>query len=205
MTAALAALNRRTFASLRKHRNYRLFFAGQVVSLAGTWMQNIALAWFVVELTHSPVAVGLLAFCRFIPFTLFGMVSGVVVDRLDIRRLVISTQIASMVVSIALAALAFAGGADMVSGIFRGTIWNQTIPDHLRGRLAGIEQISYSTGPLLGNVEAGLVASLAGLRASVVSGGILCVVGVALAALALPAFRRYDARERTSARAAPAS
>jgi MFS family permease len=51
---------------------------------------------------------------------------------------------------IAVAALAFAGGADMSSGIFRGTIWNTTIPDHLRGRLAGIEQVSYSAGPLLG-------------------------------------------------------
>jgi MFS family permease len=95
---------------------------------------------------------------------------------------------------LALAGLAFAGGADMVSGIFRGTIWNQTIPDHLRGRLAGIEQVSYSTGPLLGNLEAGVVASIAGLRASVVSGGVLCVLGVAVAATLLPAFRRYDAR-----------
>jgi len=74
------------------------------------------------------------------------------------------------------------------------TIWNQTIPDRLRGRLAGIEQISYTSGPLLGNVEAGVVASLAGVRASVVSGGVLCVVGVVHAAIALPAFRRYDAR-----------
>jgi MFS family permease len=95
---------------------------------------------------------------------------------------------------LALAALAAAGAADMISGIFRSTIWNQTIPDHLRGRLAGIEQVSYSSGPLLGNLEAGVVASLAGLRASTVSGGVLCVVGVALAAFALPAFRRYDAR-----------
>jgi Major Facilitator Superfamily len=95
---------------------------------------------------------------------------------------------------LALAALAFAGAADMVSGIFRSTIWNQTIPDRLRGRLAGIEQVSYSTGPLLGDVEAGVVGSLAGVRASIVSGGALCVVGVAVAALLLPAFRRYDAR-----------
>lgn len=98
---------------------------------------------------------------------------------------------------LALAALVFAGGADMISGIFRGTIWNMTIPDHLRGRLAGIEQVSYSTGPLLGNLEAGVVATLAGLRTSVVSGGILCVLGVALAAIALPAFRRYDERHDT--------
>ncbi len=103
---------------------------------------------------------------------------------------------------LAAAALAFAGAADMVSGIFRGTIWDMTIPDELRGRLAGIEQVSYSTGPLLGNLEAGVVASLAGLRTSVVSGGVLCVIGVALAALALPAFRRYDDRRHAPAVAA---
>ena len=91
---------------------------------------------------------------------------------------------------LALLALALAGAADMISGIFRSTIWNQTIPDRLRGRLAGIEQVSYSSGPLLGDVEAGIVGSLAGVR----SGGVLCVVGVGIAALLLPAFRRYDAR-----------
>lgn len=95
---------------------------------------------------------------------------------------------------LACAGLVIAGFADMLSGVFRSTIWNQTIPDRLRGRLAGIEQLSYSTGPLLGNVESGVVASLVGVRASIVSGGILCVAGVAVAALALPAFRRYDAR-----------
>jgi MFS family permease len=95
---------------------------------------------------------------------------------------------------LALVFLGAAGAADMISGVFRGTLWNQTIPDRLRGRLAGIEQVSYSSGPLLGNLEAGVVAAIAGVRASVVSGGILCVVGVGLFALALPVFRRYDAR-----------
>ena len=66
---------------------------------------------------------------------------------------------------------------DMISGLFRSVIWNSTIPDELRGRLAGIEQVSYSTGPLLGNVESGVAASLVGVRAAVVSGGMLCVVG----------------------------
>jgi len=103
----------RTFASLRKHRNYRLFFGGQVVSLAGTWMQNIALAWLVVELSDSPLAVGLLAFCRFIPFTLLGLVAGVAVDRFDVRRLVITTQSAQMVVAVALAALTLSGAATL--------------------------------------------------------------------------------------------
>ena len=96
----------------------------------------------------------------------------------------------------ALLALTLAGYCDMVSGIFRGAIWNETIPDRLRGRLAGIEQISYSTGPLLGNVEAGAVAAVAGLRVSIASGGILCVAGVGVAIALLPKFWRYDAGPR---------
>jgi MFS family permease len=109
VTAAILALPRRTFASVRKHRNYRLFFTGQVISLVGTWMQNIALAWYVIELTHSAVAVGFLAFCRFAPFTVFGLISGVAADRFDNRRLVMLTQTASMVVAAALTVLAFSG------------------------------------------------------------------------------------------------
>ena len=97
--------------------------------------------------------------------------------------------------TLALVGLVIAGFADMVSGIFRSTIWNQTIPDRLRGRLAGIELVSYSAGPTLGNVEAGVVASLAGLRTSIVSGGMLCIAGVVAAAALLPAFRDYDSRE----------
>ena len=95
---------------------------------------------------------------------------------------------------VALVFLGLAGAADMISGIFRGTLWNQTIPDRLRGRLAGIEQVSYSSGPLLGNLEAGVVASLTSVRVSVVSGGIFCVAGVGIFALLLPAFRHYDSR-----------
>jgi MFS family permease len=109
MTAALLALNARTFASLRRHRNYRLFFTGQVISVSGTWMQNIALAWLVVELTHSPLAVGALAFCRFLPFTIFGLVAGVVADRIDNRKLVITTQSVSMTFSAILAVLVLTG------------------------------------------------------------------------------------------------
>jgi MFS family permease len=96
---------------------------------------------------------------------------------------------------LALLFLALAGAADGVSGVFRMTIWNQTIPDHMRGRLAGIEMISYLTGPYLGNAEAGIVASAFGLRASVVSGGVLCVVGSVVLGLLLPKFIRYDGRE----------
>ena len=96
---------------------------------------------------------------------------------------------------LAIVGLVVAGGADMVSGLCRTTMWNQSIPDSLRGRLAGIEMLSYSSGPTLGNVEAGLVESLAGLRASIVSGGVLCVVGTVALAAALPRFWNYDAAE----------
>jgi MFS family permease len=95
--------------------------------------------------------------------------------------------------------LALAGGADMVSGIFRMTMWNQTIPDSLRGRLAGIEMVSYMSGPLLGHTEAGAVAALFGVRASVVSGGVLCVIGVLACGMLLPRFVRYDARSFAAA------
>lgn len=94
----------------------------------------------------------------------------------------------------ALAWLAVAGAADAISGIFRMTIWNQTIPDALRGRLVSIEMVSYSSGPLLGHVEAGAAAAAFGLTASVVSGGVLCVVAVLASALWLPGFVRYDSR-----------
>ena len=90
--------------------------------------------------------------------------------------------------------LAVAGAADMVSGVFRSTIWNQSIPDELRGRLAGIELLSYSIGPVTGNARAGLVAGAWNVRGSVVSGGILCIVSVAVVASSIRTFLRYDDR-----------
>src|SRR5579884_993791 len=105
--------------------------------------------------------------------------------------------------ALALVFLALAGAADMVSGLFRGVIWNKTIPDALRGRLASIELVSYASGPLLGDVEAGVVASAFTPRISVSAGGVLCVAGVGLLALALPQFRRYDDRRHAPAAAEP--
>jgi MFS family permease len=96
--------------------------------------------------------------------------------------------------ALALFFLALAGAADALSGVFRSVMWNLTIPDSLRGRLASIELLSYSIGPTLGNFEAGVVASLFSVRTSILSGGFLTVVGCVLCAIALPAFRRYDER-----------
>ncbi len=91
--------------------------------------------------------------------------------------------------------LALAGAADMVSALFRFVIWNQTIPTYLRGRLAGLEMISYTSGPKLGDAEAGIVATLFSLRTSIVSGGILCVVGTLVVSALIPQFIKYDGRE----------
>lgn len=96
---------------------------------------------------------------------------------------------------LALIGLFIAGGGDMVSGIFRSTIWNQTIPDYLRGRLASIEMLSYLTGPMLGQTRAGLTARWTGAAGSVVWGGALCIAGTVALAAALPAFLRYDGRD----------
>ena len=108
MTAALLALNSRTFSSLRRHRNYRLFFTGQIISVTGSWMQDTALPWLILGLTGSPVYVGLLVFARYAPFLAFGLFSGVAADRFDNRRVVVATQTVSMLVASGLAVLAFA-------------------------------------------------------------------------------------------------
>lgn len=95
----------------------------------------------------------------------------------------------------ALLFLGAAGFFDMISGIFRGAIWNQTIPNFLRGRLASIEMISYLTGPMLGSAKMGIVAERFSVKTAIISGGILCVAAVGLTALFLPKFLAYDGRE----------
>jgi MFS family permease len=96
---------------------------------------------------------------------------------------------------VALFFLALAGSFDMVSAVFRMTMWSQTIPHHLRGRLAGLEMISYTSGPKLGDAEAGIVAALFSVRTSIVSGGILCVAGTAIISALIPQFIRYHGSE----------
>lgn len=97
---------------------------------------------------------------------------------------------------IALFFLALAGAFDAISGIFRMTMWNETIPNAIRGRMAGIEMISYLSGPRLGDTEAGLVAAAFGISASIISGGVLCVVGVMGCCYFLPKFWYYHADQQ---------
>ena len=91
----------------------------------------------------------------------------------------------------AMGCLAIAGAADMLSGVFRGTIWNETIPNTLRGRLAGIEMISYLTGPLIGGARAGFAADASTVPVAIWSGGIVCLLGMAVVGCLLPRFWQY--------------
>ena len=100
---------------------------------------------------------------------------------------------------LALVLLAVAGGADLVSAVLRGTMLLELTPDSLRGRLIGIEFAQVTSAPALGNLEAGALASATSIRTSIVSGGVACVVGCVVLALAFPALIRYDSRVREAA------
>jgi hypothetical protein len=105
-------------------------------------------------------------------------------------------------IAVALGCLVLAGAADMVSGIFRDTLWNQTIPDRLRGRMAGLELLSYGVGPSAGQIRAGAVASVTSARFSIASGGLCCAGAVGLVCLLLPGFTRYRAQASAPAQGA---
>ncbi|MGI8664608.1 MAG: MFS transporter, partial [Jatrophihabitans sp.] len=163
----------------------------------------MALFPFFAVVLNAPHEVGLLYAADSVGALLAGLVSGWVrrVHRHG-RAIIIAALCWGAAMGLAglmpnlglvLVLLACAGAADMVSGTFRGVIWDQTIPDELRGRLAGIELLSYSIGPTLGNARAGFMA-VRGVRFAISSGGLLCVLGVAAASAALPGFRRYDSR-----------
>src|SRR5678815_2302162 len=92
------------FRSLR-HRNFRLFWWGQLISLVGTWMQSVAQGWLMHRLTDSPLMLGLLGFFQFAPVTLFSLWAGVVADRVDKRKMLLVTQCAALVQAAVLAVL----------------------------------------------------------------------------------------------------
>ncbi|MGW6500350.1 MFS transporter [Nonomuraea angiospora] len=181
--------------------------------LVGTYLVDIAamvfamgtsLYPFLADELHSPQALGLLYSASAVGALVASITGGWAarVHRQGLGVIVAAALWGAAVAASALApnvwvlfaCLAFAGAADMVSGIFRMTMWNQTIPPELRGRLAGIELLSYASGPMLGNARASLMAKLGGTRFSLGAGGLLCVAAVLALAAALPAFRTYDDR-----------
>jgi MFS family permease len=101
-----------TFRALR-HRNYRLFYTGQAISLTGTWMQTVAQAWLVIELTDSKAAVGIVTTLQFLPITLFVLPAGVLADRVNKRDLIMATRALAMVQSLLLALLVATGSVEL--------------------------------------------------------------------------------------------
>jgi MFS family permease len=97
-----------TFRSLRNY-NYRLFFFGQMISLTGTWMQTIGQAWLVLDLTHSPLALGTVTMLQFLPISLLVLFGGVIADKVPKRRLLVLTQTAAMTQAFVLAFLTWSG------------------------------------------------------------------------------------------------
>src|SRR3989338_1523174 len=115
-----------------KHKNYRLFFAGQGVSLIGTWMQMVATSWLVYRLTGSAFYLGVVSFCDSAPIFLGAPIAGILADRWPRRRIVMMTQILSMLQAFLLAGLVFFNYANLtliiLLSLFRGLINTFDIP-----------------------------------------------------------------------------
>lgn len=171
---------------------------------AMTFAFPFALFPFIAQQWNAPWALGLLYSAGFAGGLAFGLTSGWAI-RIHHYGRAIALAAAAWGASIGLIALApsigwvlallaVAGYFDMLSGHFRGLLWNQSIPDEIRGRMAGIEMLSYSLGPQLGAVRSGVAAYFLGMRASLASGGILCIVAVGVTCVTLPALWIFDAR-----------
>jgi MFS family permease len=164
------------FRALR-HRNYRLYFFGQLTSLAGTWMQSAAQSWLVLKLTNSSMMLGVVSFAQFMPILLVGLFAGVVIDRIDRRRMLIGTQTLLMLSAFILAALTFSGRVRVVHVIllaaFNGTVGSFDMPgrqsfvvemvgyDDLANAIA-LNSMMFNGARMLGPAAAGLLIAWLG-------------------------------------------
>jgi MFS family permease len=198
-----------SFKSIK--RAWKYAFSRQ--ELVGTYFIDIAAMFFAMPQALYP-ALAVVYGDKYVGFFPAAIASGALVASLTsgwtkkINRHGLMVIIAAVLWGVAIVffglansiapALLFLGAAgffDMISGIFRGSIWNQTIPNYLRGRLASIEMMSYLTGPMLGSAKMGIVAELFGVKTAIVSGGALCIVAVLGSAVFLPKFAAYDGRD----------
>ena len=175
--ALVGAATRRTFRSLAV-RNYRLFFLGQLVSVSGTWMQQVAQSWLVLTLTGSGLDLGVTVALQFLPMLLFGMWGGVIADRFDKRRILLVTQAAAAVLALTLWALVAAGSVElwmvyvlafllgMVQMVDMPTRQSFVIemvgPDEVPNAV-GLNSAMFNAGRLLGPAAAGAVIATAGV------------------------------------------
>jgi len=180
------------FRALR-HRNFRLFLSGQIVSVTGTWMQRVALGWLVYRLTGSPFLLGVMGFAELIPNLVLAPIAGVWVDRLDRRRLVITTQVLAMVQALSLAALVLAGSTRIwplvVLSVFLGVVNAFDVPsrqsflvqmvggrDDLANAIA-LNSSAFNTARLVGPSVAGALIPLLG------EGGVFLLNGLSYVAV----------------------
>ena len=166
-----------TFAALAI-RNYRLFFAGQVVSNTGTWMQRIAQDWLVLQITNSPLAVGITTALQFLPMLLFGLWGGLLVDRYPKRLLLMITQTVMGLLAVILAVLTLAGAvqvwqvylialglglATVVDNPARQTFVNELVPKKLVRNAVGLNSGNFQLARMLGPAVAGVLISAVGI------------------------------------------
>lgn len=167
----------RTFTALTTHRNYRLYFSGQIITVVGQFMGDTALAWLTLSLTHSAAAVGVVIFCRFAPSTVFGLFAGIVADRFDNRKTLIAVQAVSLAVAATLATLTFThvvrpweldtlavvNGIILVAEPVRGTLIYQLVgPEDLANAIA-LNSSMVNAGRVLGPAVGGTVIGLVGV------------------------------------------
>jgi MFS family permease len=196
---------RQGFSFARRNRLIMSTFVIDLIAMIFGLPRALFPFLIVQQFDQSPEAIGLLFAAPAVGALLGALTSGWT-GRIRRQGLAVIVSVAAWGVTIAafgwsdplwlgLAMLALAGWADVISAIFRVTILQMAAPDRLRGRLFGIHILVVTGGPRLGDVEAGLVAGLASPMFSVVSGGIACVVGAGLVALAYPELRRARAAD----------
>jgi predicted MFS family arabinose efflux permease len=191
----------KTFAALR-HRNYQLFLGGQLISLAGTWMQIIAQGWLVYQISGSELALGVAGFASAIPVLVLSPFAGVLADRINKRTLMVTTQICAMILALVLAALAFTGtvqvwhivllaGALGVVNAFDGPT-RQAFVVEMVGRddlpnAIALNSMTFNTGRIIGPAIGGLVlASLGAGWCFLLNGVTFLAVIIGLVAMRLP-------------------
>src|SRR5438477_500974 len=189
------------------HRNFRLFFFGQGVSLIGTWMQSVALGWLVLEITNSPFAVGLNQALRSLGVLVFALYAGVVVDRVDKRRLIVWTQVLQMLEALALALLVWtrtiAPWHVMVLAVGFGIVNAFDIParqaflvdlvgrDDLMSAIA-LNSSMFNAARIVGPAVAGVLIGAAGVAMCFFLNGVSYLAVIAgLLAMRLPPFVRH--------------
>ena len=180
------------------HRDFRLFWSGQLVSLVGTWMQSVGQAWLVLQLTDSPFRLGLVSTLQFLPILLFSLVTGAVADRLPKRRLILGTQAALALQALTLAALVFTGHVRywhvaVLAFLYGcGNVLDMPARQSFVVELAGREDLvnaialnsaAFNTARIVGPAAAGLLIARVGVAPAFLLNGLsfLVVIGALLA------------------------